>query len=129
MLSSGRTRTDGCGSLSNRGRDIEFRPMAIVSSGPCFVPRYSTWGNKLPADLAEIGPQARVQYVEKVQKLFKKGEASSVLDARTILLDGTQTAEQYMELMSQSPPSRETWGGESELYVMAIQWRVRRCAC
>ena len=31
-------------------------------------------GKQLPADLAEIGPQARVQYVELVQKLFKKGD-------------------------------------------------------
>ena len=52
---------------------------------------------------------------------------ASVPDAKAILLDGTQTAEQYLELMSQSPPSQESWGGESELHIMAILWKCRIC--
>ena len=44
-----------------------------------------------------------------------------------MLLDGTQTAEQYVELMSQSPPSPASWGGESELHMMAILWKCRIC--
>ena len=46
---------------------------------------------------------------------------------KAILLDGTQTAEQYLELMSQRPPSRESWGGESELHIMAMVWKCRIC--
>ena len=52
---------------------------------------------------------------------------ASVSDAKAILLDGTQTAEQYLELMSQSPPSRESCGGESELHFLAIHWQCRIC--
>ena len=64
--------------------------------------------------------------LSKKPKIFKEGD-TSVPDARAILLDGTQTAEQYVELMSQSPPSRATWGGESELYVMAAIMKCRLC--
>ena len=52
---------------------------------------------------------------------------ASVSDAKAILLDGAQTAEQYLELMSQNPPSRESWGGESELHMMANLWKCRMC--
>ena len=52
---------------------------------------------------------------------------ASVPDAKTILLDGEQTAEQYLELMSQSEPRPESWGGESELHAMAILWKCRIC--
>ena len=51
----------------------------------------------------------------------------SVLDARTILLDGEQTAEEYLRLMSQPHPSPESWGGESELHAMARLWGCRIC--
>ena len=53
---------------------------------------------------------------------------ASVADAKAILLDGAQTAKQYLELMSQSPPSPESWGGESELHMMSILWKCRICA-
>ena len=52
---------------------------------------------------------------------------ASVSDAKAILLDGAQTAEQYLQLMPQSPPSPESWGGESELHMMAILWKCRIC--
>ena len=54
------------------------------------------------------------------------GDASAS-DAKAILLDGAQTAKQYLELMSQSPPSPESWGGESELHMMAMLWKCRIC--
>ena len=42
-------------------------------------------------------------------------------------MDGGQTAEAYLERMSQSQPRRESWGGEAELHVMARLWRCRIC--
>ena len=108
----------------------------IRSDGHCLFAaivcslRYHDSGRKLPVDISEIGPKARRYWVEIARQILS-GEITvgdaSVSEATAILLDGTQTAEQYLELMSQSPPSRESWGGESELHMMAKFWKCRIC--
>ena len=46
---------------------------------------------------------------------------------KAILLDGEQTIEKYLELISQGQHSRESWGGESELHAMVILWKCVIC--
>ncbi len=53
--------------------------------------------------------------------------AAQDLSARYILLDGEQTAEEYLELMDQENPGPEAWGGERELHVLATHWGCRIC--
>ena len=82
------------------------------------------------ADILNMGPTARQHWVDRARSILTKAadvRDPSVLDARTILLDGEQTAEEYLRLMSQKQPSRESWGGESELHVMARLWGCRIC--
>ena len=73
---------------------------------------------------------ARGYWVNTARKILS-GEITvgdaSVSEATAILLDGTQTAEQYLEFMSQSPPSRQAWGGESELHMLALVRKCRIC--
>ena len=79
---------------------------------------------ELPPDFYDLGPRARQCYTDLARKIL--GGASAP-DAKAILLEGTQTPEQYLELMCQSPPSQESWGGEAELHVMAMFWKCRIC--
>ena len=84
----------------------------------------------LPANLPDVGPMARRRWVELAHRLLWEGVAekgASVPEARAILLDGTLTVAQYLELMSKNSQNRESWGGESELHMMAILWKCRMC--
>ena len=43
------------------------------------------------------------------------------------MLDGPQTAEEYLALMYQNDPRPEAWGGERELHALATFWGCRMC--
>ena len=46
---------------------------------------------------------------------------------RRILLEEGQTPEDYLALMSTENPGREAWGGEGELYLLALRYKCRVC--
>ena len=107
-----------------------IRPDGHCLFAAIFCSSYLSAGRKLQAGVFDTGPRARQAWIKTARKILLEEVAvgdASVPDAKAILLDGTQTAEQYLELMSQSPPSRESWGGESELHMMAILWKCRIC--
>ena len=107
----------------------------IRPDGHClFAAMYSSRtlssGKQLPADTSCVGPMARGHWVKTARRILVEEVAvrdASGRDAKAILLEGTQTAEEYLKLMSQSPPSPASWGGESELYMMAIIYECRIC--
>ena len=88
-------------------------------------------GKELPPGTSRVvGPMAREHWVKTARRILVEEVAvrdASGRDAKAILLEGTQTAEEYLKLMSQSPPSPASWGGESELYMMAMLWKLRIC--
>ena len=126
--------------LWSNAHELAWIPIApsqirqIRSDGHCLFAailcswRYHDSGGKLQADISEIEPKARRYWVKIARKILS-GEIAvgdaSVSEAAAILLDGTQTAEQYLEFMSQSPPSRQAWGGESELHMLALVWKCQ----
>ena len=80
----------------------------------------------------DIGQKCRELWVELARKILleEAGTASGPardLSARDILLDGGQTAEEYLELMAQKDPGPEAWGGERELHMLATRWGCRIC--
>ena len=109
--------------------------MQIPADGHClfaaiYCSRFLSLGRKLPNDISSAGPVARALWVKTARQILVEADAvrdPSVLDTRTILLDGEQTAEEYLKLMSEPRPRRESWGGESELHAMARLWGCRIC--
>ena len=94
-------------------------------------------GRALPENLklSNVGQQARTCWIKLAQKILSQrdrtgsGRAPVInpVEAREVLLEGTQTVEEYLALMSQENPGPEAWGGESELHVLATMWKCRIC--
>ena len=80
----------------------------------------------------DFGPKARALWIKSASKILLEGDGTafgptSGISVRDILLDGGQTAEEYLALMSQNNPGPEAWGGERELHVLATLWHCRIC--
>ena len=94
--------------------------------------RWSLSVRDLPATFGDIGPRARALWIRSARKILLEGDGTasgptSGINARDILLDGGQTAEEYLALMSQNNPRPTAWGGERELHVLTTLWRCRIC--
>ena len=67
-----------------------------------------------------------------MRKVLLEGDGTasgptSGINARGIMLDGGETAEEYLALMSQNSPRPDAWGGERELHVLATLYNCRIC--
>eukprot|EP00974_Lingulodinium_polyedra_P096893 9391051-Lingulodinium_polyedra.AAC.1 len=52
----------------------------------------------------------------------RQAPAINAINARGIMLECGQTAEEYLELMYQRNPGPEAWGGERGLRVLGTFW-------
>ena len=93
---------------------------------------FRSLGRDLPATICDIGPRARALWMMSARKILVEGDGTASgptygTNARGIMLDCGETAEEYLALMYQNNPRPEAWGRERELHVLATLWRCRIC--
>ena len=71
---------------------------------------------------------ARRSWVKRARQLLASNTMLGDLSATDLILDAGQTVESYLDLMSKEDnPDRAAWGGEKEIFAIAMAWKCRIC--
>ena len=92
----------------------------ICRDGHCLLPRFiaskfRSLGRYLPATIGDIGPRARALWIRSARKILLEGDGTasgptSGINARGILLDGGEAAEEYLGVDVSEQPAAGSMG-------------------